>query len=94
MSATAKARPSGTPGARGGRPTVWSAARGPGRGHALVFKARNGDREVHGCDLLHVDDHGLIVDTCVIVRPLSAARGVGGDDARVEVAQRQPGLTA
>jgi SnoaL-like domain len=41
--------------------------------HALVFEARVGDREIHGCDFLHTDEHGLIDDFTVMVRPLSAA---------------------
>lgn len=43
------------------------------RDHALVFKAKVGDREIHGCDFLHTDDDGLIDDFTVMVRPLSAA---------------------
>ena len=49
---------------------------GDGRDHALVFKARIGEREVHGCDFLHHDDAGLIDEFCVMVRPLSAARAL------------------
>jgi SnoaL-like domain len=41
--------------------------------HALLFRARIGDREVEGCDFLHTDEHGLIDDFTVMVRPLSAA---------------------
>jgi hypothetical protein len=43
------------------------------RDHALVFRAKVGDREVHGCDFLHTDDDGLIDDFTVMVRPLSGA---------------------
>ena len=43
------------------------------RDHALVFKARVGDRELHGCDFLHTDDDGQIDEFSVMVRPLSAA---------------------
>jgi hypothetical protein len=43
------------------------------RDHALVFKARIGDREVHGCDFLHTDENGLIDELSVMVRPLSGA---------------------
>jgi hypothetical protein len=43
------------------------------RDHALVFSARVGDRELEGCDFLHVDEQGLIDDFCVMVRPLSGA---------------------
>ena len=41
--------------------------------HGLVFRARVGDREVEGIDLLRDRDDGLIVDFTVMVRPLSAA---------------------
>jgi hypothetical protein len=38
----------------------------------LVFKARTGDRDVHGWDLLHLDDAGLVTELTVMIRPLSA----------------------
>ena len=41
--------------------------------HALVFRARVGDRELEGCDFLHVGSDGLIDEFTVMVRPLSAA---------------------
>ena len=44
-----------------------------GADHALVFRARIGDRDVEGCDFLHVDEHGLIDEFFVMVRPLSGA---------------------
>ncbi|MET9499935.1 nuclear transport factor 2 family protein [Streptomyces sp. NPDC006552] len=47
-----------------------------GRDHALVFEARVGDREITGCDFLHVDEDGLIDDFMVMVRPLSAAQAL------------------
>lgn len=47
------------------------------RDHALVFKARVGEREVHGCDLLHTNEEGLIDELTVMVRPLSAAMALG-----------------
>jgi len=47
-----------------------------GRDSALVFRARVGDREVHGCDFLRLDDAGLIEELCVMVRPLSAANAL------------------
>ena len=43
------------------------------RDQALVFEARVGDRELHGCDFLHLDDTGQIDEFSVMVRPLSAA---------------------
>lgn len=44
-----------------------------GADHALVFRARVGDREIEGCDFLHTDDEGRIDEMYVMVRPLSAA---------------------
>jgi hypothetical protein len=41
--------------------------------HALVFRARVGDREVEGCDFLHTDEAGLIDEFFVMIRPLSGA---------------------
>jgi SnoaL-like domain len=43
------------------------------RDHALVFEARVGDREVEGCDFLHIDERGAIDELVVMVRPLSGA---------------------
>ncbi|WCN05803.1 nuclear transport factor 2 family protein [Streptomyces sp. M92] len=47
-----------------------------GRDHALVFTARVGDREIGGCDLLHLDEDGRIDELTVMVRPLSGARAL------------------
>ncbi|MFD5120014.1 nuclear transport factor 2 family protein [Streptomyces sp. NPDC058385] len=47
-----------------------------GRDHALVFVARVGDREVNGCDFIHLDEDGLIDDLTVMVRPLSGAEAL------------------
>lgn len=41
--------------------------------HALVFKARVGEREIEGCDFLHTDAAGMIDEFVVMVRPLSGA---------------------
>ena len=41
--------------------------------HALVFRARVGDREVEGCDFLHTNEAGLIDEFFVMIRPLSGA---------------------
>jgi hypothetical protein len=38
---------------------------------ALVFKARVGDRELDGLDLLVFDDEGRVKELTVMVRPLS-----------------------
>jgi hypothetical protein len=39
--------------------------------HALVFKARVGEKELEGLDLLTFDEQGLISDFTVMIRPLS-----------------------
>ena len=44
--------------------------------HALVFRASVGDREVEGCDFLHVNQAGLIDEFFVMIRPLSGAMAV------------------
>ena len=41
--------------------------------HALVFRARVGDRELEGCDFLHVNEDGRIDEFFVMIRPLSGA---------------------
>jgi hypothetical protein len=50
--------------------------------HALMFKARVGDRDVHGCDFLHHGADGLIEEFCVMVRPLSGANALAEEMAR------------
>lgn len=47
-----------------------------GPDHALVFTARVGERELTGCDFIHVNEEGLIDDLMVMVRPLSGARAL------------------
>jgi hypothetical protein len=44
-----------------------------GRDHALMFRARVGDKEIEGCDFLHHGKDGLVDRLTVMVRPLSAA---------------------
>lgn len=44
--------------------------------HALVFRASVGNREVEGCDFLHVNADGLIDEFFVMIRPLSGAMAV------------------
>jgi hypothetical protein len=39
--------------------------------HALIFRARVGDRELEGLDLMRVGPDGLIADFTVMVRPAS-----------------------
>ncbi|MFI5967248.1 nuclear transport factor 2 family protein [Streptomyces asoensis] len=47
-----------------------------GRDHALVFRARVGERELTGCDFIHLDEDGLIDELTVMVRPLSGAQAL------------------
>ena len=62
------------------------------RDHALVFTARVGDREVHGCDFLHTDEDGKIDDFTVMIRPLSGALALAeAMKAQLEAAQRELG---
>ncbi len=57
-----------------------------GADHALVFRARVGDREVEGCDFIHTNEQGLIDELDVMVRPLT------GLMALAEAMKRQLGL--
>jgi hypothetical protein len=60
---------------------------------ALMFRARVGDRELHGCDFLHIGADGLIDEFTVMVRPLSAALAFAeAMKAEVSVVQRELGL--
>jgi hypothetical protein len=74
-----------------GRPIVAAILRGVGRvfedfryvdqvvdgeTSVLVFETRVGDATVHGCDIIHVGDDGLIDELTVMVRPLSAAHAL------------------
>ena len=40
--------------------------------HALVFAARVGDKQLQGCDFLHMGADGMIDHFTVMLRPLSA----------------------
>ena len=44
--------------------------------HALVFQARVGDKQIEGCDFIHLDESGAIDELVVMVRPLSAAHAL------------------
>ena len=50
---------------------------GDGDVHALVFRARVGDRQVEGIDLLRLDADGLIADFTVFIRPASGLMALG-----------------
>jgi len=39
--------------------------------HALIFRARVGDKSVQGLDLIRTDDSGRITNLTVMIRPLS-----------------------
>ena len=43
------------------------------RDQALVFRTRIGERQVEGCDFLHLDENGAISELTVMVRPLNGA---------------------
>jgi SnoaL-like domain len=60
------------------------------RDHALVFNARIGDKQVEGCDFLHLDDDGLIDEFVVMVRPLSGAHALA-DAMAAKLAAAQAG---
>lgn len=44
--------------------------------HVLVFRARVGEVEVHGVDILHTNADGLVDELTVMVRPLSASNAL------------------
>ena len=51
-----------------------------------------GDRELHGCDFLHIGEDGLIDEFTVMVRPLSAAVALAqAIEAEVPVVQHELG---
>jgi hypothetical protein len=39
--------------------------------HALVFETRVGDKQIEGCDFIHLDEDGAISEFTVMVRPMS-----------------------
>jgi SnoaL-like domain len=57
---------------------------------ALIFKARVGDREVDGLDLLRFDGNGKVAELMVMVRPMSGlnalSEAMGRELERVGVA--------
>jgi hypothetical protein len=60
--------------------------------HAHVFKAGIGDREIEGCDFLHVNDAGKINEFSVMVRPLSGAMALAeGMKTELEPAESEAG---
>ena len=59
-----------------------------GGSKALVFRARVGDRDLEGIDILRFDDEGRIANLTVMVRPLTGAI------ALAEEVGRKMGITA
>lgn len=49
---------------------------GDGREHALVFKARIDNTQIHGCDFVTTNEDGLIQEFCVMLRPMSAVHAM------------------
>jgi hypothetical protein len=47
-----------------------------GAAAALIFKARVGNRDVDGLDLLRFDDDGKVAELTVMVRPMSGLRAL------------------
>jgi hypothetical protein len=63
--------------------------------HALLFKARVGGRELHGCDFLHTGEDGLIDEMTVMVRPRSAMLALAeAMNTEVLKVQRELGVQA
>ena len=63
--------------------------------HALLFSARVGDRELHGCDFLHTGEDGLIDEMTVMVRPRSAMLALAeAMQAEMLKVQRELGVEA
>jgi hypothetical protein len=60
------------------------------RDHALVFRARVGDKQIEGCDFLHLDDGGSVDELVVMVRPLSGALALA-DAMKAQLALAQTG---
>lgn len=55
--------------------------------HALIFKARVGDKQLEGMDHLTVDADGLVTGLTVMVRPLSGLIALAQEmGARIEAA--------
>jgi hypothetical protein len=63
--------------------------------HVLEFRARVGDVEVHGVDIVHTNAGGLIDELVVMVRPLSAANALAAAMAiQFETVLRETGGAA
>jgi hypothetical protein len=49
---------------------------GGSRDVALVFEARAGDRQLEGCDFLHLDESGAVDELFVMIRPMSGVHAL------------------
>jgi ketosteroid isomerase-like protein len=58
--------------------------------HALVFRARVGDRQIEGCDFLHTDESGSIDQLVVMVRPMSGVLALA-DAMKAQLESAQTG---
>lgn len=66
-----------------------------GRDHALVFRARVGDKEIQGCDFIRENDAGEIAEFMVMLRPMSALQAMGQAMlAAIETAKSDLGVDA
>jgi SnoaL-like domain len=61
-----------------------------GADHALVFRARVGDRQVEGCDFIHLNEDGLIDELYVMFRPLSGVLALAEAMKRQFAGARNP----
>lgn len=46
------------------------------RDHALMFKARVGEKQLEGCDFIRLDEDGAIEEFTVMLRPMQAVLAV------------------
>ena len=60
--------------------------------HALIFRARVGERWVDGLDHLTLDDDGLVTQLVVMVRPLSGLTAVA-EAMGERLGQSRPGVS-
>ena len=60
------------------------------RDHALVFQTRVADKQIEGCDFIHLDENGQIDELVVMVRPLSGALALA-EAMQAQLASAQAG---
>lgn len=61
------------------------------RDHAFVFRARVGELEIEGADILHLDQDGSIDELTVMVRPLTAGYALA-EEMKAQIAAVQGGV--